>query len=152
VSRRPAPAQPAFLPSGQGAPAAGRRGRIVLLCGFLACTTAIVVAALAVKPTTAHAFKLVYGSVFINDNVSPVAIDLASGKPTVRLSNAVAAVSADSTGDLEMLPVGQSTLMLNTATGEFNMLDASGLLLKATGRIAETPLSPSAIFSRLHQH
>jgi len=98
-----------------------------------------VVAAVAVKPTTAHAFRLVYGSVFIDDNVSPVAIDLASGKPAVRLSNAVAAVSAASSGDLTMLPVGQSTLMLNTATGEFNMLDASGLLLKQTGSGVRLP-------------
>jgi len=142
VSRRLAPAQPAFLPSGADITAPGRRGRAVLLCGFLACTTAIVVAAVVVKPTTAHAFRLVYGSVFIDDNVSPVAIDLASGKPTVRLSNAVAAVSAASSGDLQMTPAGQSTLMLNTASGEFNMLDASGLLLKPSGGGVRLPASP----------
>jgi hypothetical protein len=115
----------------------------VLLAGFLAGSTAVVVAAVAVKPVTAHAFKLVYGSVFINDNVSPVAIDLASGKPTVRLSNAVAAVSAASSGELDVVPVGESTLMVNSSTGEFNMLDASGLLLKQTGGGVRLPAAPT---------
>ncbi len=87
MSRRPAPTEPAFLPSNPASPSPGRRGRIMLLSGFLACSTAIVAAAVIVKPTTAQAFKLVYGSIFVNDNISPVAIDLASGKPTVRLSN-----------------------------------------------------------------
>lgn len=142
-------AQPAFLPSGPGTATPGRRGRLVLLCGFLGCSSAIALAAVVVKPTTAHAFKLLYGSVFINDNVSPVAIDLASGKPTVRLSNAVTAVGAASTGDLDLVPVGQSTLMLNSRTGEFNMLDAAGLLLKPTGGGVRLPTAGSGSVTAL---
>lgn len=144
MSRRPAPGEPAFLPSPASTVPAGRRGRQVLLGGFLACTTALVVAATTVKPTTARAFKLVYGSVFIDDNVSPVAIDLASGKPTVRLSNAVTAVSARSTGDLDVVPVGEATLMVNSQTGEFNLLDAAGLLLKSTGGGVRLPATAAA--------
>ena len=123
MARRPAPA----------------RSTAALSTAFVVCAAAIAVAAVVVKPTTAHSFHLLYGSVFVDDNTSPVGIDLASGKPTVRLSNAVAAVAAASTGDLDLISVGQATLMLDAKTGEFNMLDASGLLLKPTGGGVQLP-------------
>ena len=130
---------PAFLPSAPEPGRTGRRGRIALFAGFVACASAIAVAAVVVKPTTAHSFQLLYGSVFVDDNISPVAIDLARGKPTVRLTNAVAAVSAASTGDLDVTALGEATLMLDTRTGEFNMLDASGLLVKPSGGGVQLP-------------
>ena len=139
-TRRAATA-PAFLPSSPELASAGRRGRIALFAAFVVIVAAIAVAAVAVKPTSAHSFHLLYGSVFVDDNISPVAIDLASGKPTVRLTNAVTAVSAASTGDLDVIGVGESTLMLDTRTGEFNMLDASGLLMKPTGGGVQLPAS-----------
>jgi hypothetical protein len=120
-------------PRTAAAPAQGRRQRVVLLAGFMACALAIAVAAVVVKPTTARAFHLIYGSMFVDDNTAPVAIDLASGRPTVRLSNAFQAVSATVTGELDVVPLAGSTLMLNANSGEFNMLDNSGLHLQRRG-------------------
>jgi hypothetical protein len=115
-----------------------------LLAAFCLGVVAIGISAYAVKPTTTRSFHLLYGSIFIDDNTSPVAIDLASGKPTVGLHNAFTAVSATSSGDVHMVPLQGATLMLNTATGEFNMLDAAGLLVKATDGGVQLPSSSTS--------
>ncbi|MCW2495887.1 fibronectin type III domain-containing protein [Jatrophihabitans sp.] len=140
---RPAGSPSPFRPSGPDQRSPGRSHRLALLVGFVVCITAVAVASVVVKPTTARAFHLLYGSTFIDDDTAPVAIDLASGRPTVRLRNAIQAVSATSTGDLDVLALGSATLMLNSRTGEFNMLDASGLLLKQTGGGVRLPASSS---------
>lgn len=115
---------------------------------MLGCLVAIAVAAavasFVVRPNAARSFELFYGSMFINDNTSPVAVDLASGKPAVRLSNAFKAVGARRTGDLDVVPLTGGTLMLDSTTGEFNIVDASGFVVKASGGGVVLPLLPGA--------
>jgi hypothetical protein len=60
-------------------------------------------------------------------------VDLATGKPSVRLTNAYTQVSAKASGDLDVVPLQDGTLLLDSATGEFNMLDSTGFVLKASG-------------------
>jgi len=132
----------AFRPSAPVGPvrAASRGQTAALLVGLLAVALGIAVASFAVKPSKARSFDLFYGSIFMDDNTSPVAIDLASGKPTVRLHNAFTAVSAKSTGDLDVFPLAGGTLMLNPSSGEFNMVDDSGFVLKTIGGGVRLPL------------
>jgi hypothetical protein len=106
---------------------------------------AIAIVALIVKPSRARSFDLFYGSVFVNDNTSPVAIDLASGKPTVRLRDAYKAVSASLTTQLDLLPLeGDNTLMLDPTSGEFNMVDSTGFVVKPTDGGVQLPHSAAA--------
>jgi hypothetical protein len=60
----------------------------VLVLALLVVAGAVTVASFAVRPSKARAFDLFYGSLFIDDNTAPVAVDLATGKPSVRLTNA----------------------------------------------------------------
>ena len=128
----------AFRPDVRAARAAApsRRQALVLVLALLVVGGAVAVASFAVKPSKARAFDLFYGSVFIDDNTAPVAVDLASGKPSVRLTNAYTQVSAKASGDLDVVPLdgnSGSTLLLDSATGEFNMLDSTGFVLKPSG-------------------
>lgn len=140
----------AFRPSAPSSRsrAPSRLQTAVLLTGVLVVAAGITVASFAVKPDKARSFDLFYGSVFVDDNLSPVAIDLSSGKATVRLSDAPSAVSADRSQDLDMVPLVGGTLMLDPVTGEFNMLDSSGFVLKPTGggvRLPQLPDSQDAL-------
>jgi hypothetical protein len=132
----------AFRPSAPAGRSTGpsRTQSILLLTGVIAIATAIAIASFVVKPNRARSFDLFYGSVYINDNASPVAVDLASGKPTIRLRNAFTAVSAKSTGDVDVLALGGgNTLMLNPSTGEFNMVNSTGFVVKTTGGGVQLP-------------
>lgn len=114
----------------------------VLLLTVLAVAAAVTVVSYTVKASRASSFHLFYGSVFVNDDTSPVGIDLASGKPTVRLRNAFNSVSAHTTAQLDVVPLGQrTTLMLNPVTGEFNMIDSTGFVLKNSGGGVRLPSS-----------
>ena len=145
----------AFRPS---APA-GHRGEpsrlqtVAVLAGVVALAAAVALVSVLVKPNRARSFQLLYGSVLINDNTSPVSVDLASGKPTVRLTNAVAAVSAADSTQVEVVPLADGlTLMLDRVTGAFNVVDATGFLVKPTGgvdlpgsgAVTAVPAGPSA--------
>lgn len=142
VARR---AAPAFRPS---APVATGRtpSRVqasILLIVVIVLALIISVVSYLVKPNRAHAFNLFYGSVFINDNTEPVAVDLATGKPTVRLNNAFRNVSATSSNDLDLIPLaGDNTLMLDHLTGAFNMIDSTGFVVKPTPHGVQLPHHP----------
>ncbi len=135
-----------FRPSAPTTPsrAPSRRQTAAMLAGVLAVSTGIAVASFAVKPDKARSFDLFYGSVYIDDNLSPVAVDLSSGKATVRLTDATTAVSAARSVDLDVVPLTGGTLMLDPTTGEFNMLDSSGFVLKPTGGGVRLPQLPDS--------
>ena len=100
---------------------------------------AVAAASFLARPDKARAFDLFYGSVYLDDTTAPVAVDLASGKPTVQLVNAFNEVSAKASDQLHVVPLSGGTLLLNTATGEFNMLDATGFVLKGVGGGVQLP-------------
>ncbi len=127
------------------APVPSRGQSAAMLAGLLAVAVAVAVASFAVKANKARSFHLFFGSLFINDDTSPVAVDLASGKPSVRLNNAFKAVSARRTGDVDVVALAGATLMLNPGTGEFNMVDESGFIVKPTGGGVVLPALPGAL-------
>jgi hypothetical protein len=106
-----------------------------MAAALLVVAAAISVVSFAVKPSKARAFNLFYGSVFIDDNTAPVSVDLASGKPSVRLTNAYTQVSAKQSGDLDVVPLVGGTLLLDAVTGEFNMVDSTGFVAKTGGGV-----------------
>jgi hypothetical protein len=144
-------AAPAFRPSAPSQP--GRAPSAVqttaLLAVLVLVAAGIAAVSFLVKPSKARSFDLFLGSVYINDNRSPVSIDLASGKPTVRLRNVFTAVSAGKTGAVRVVPLGGgNTLMLNTTTGEFNMIDDTGFVVKTSGggvTLPTTTVAASAV-------
>jgi hypothetical protein len=150
--RRRAPVQraAAFRPSAPTAAgrAPTRAQAVALLCGLVLVAAGITAVSYLVKPSKARAFQLFYGSVYVDDNTSPVAIDLASGKPTVRLTNAYTAVSAKSGQDTDVYPLGDhNTLLLDPNTGEFNMVDSTGFVVKASNGGVPLPAAPTATTS-----
>ncbi len=110
-----------------------RRQSAVLLVILLVGAAAVAVIAYVVRPDKARAFDLVHGSVFLADATAPVGIDLASGKPTVRLVDAVKEVSAPNVAQLSVQPLSDATLLLNTVSGEFNLVDQTGFVVKHNG-------------------
>jgi hypothetical protein len=102
-----------------------------MIAGLVLVAGTVAVASFAVKPNKARAFDLFYGSVFLNDERAPVAVDLTNAKPTVRLLDATTQVSAKDPTDLGVIPLTNATMLLNTATGEFNVVDATGFVIKS---------------------
>ena len=99
--RQRAAFRPAAAPLTSSAPS--RKQAIAMVAALVLVGAAITVASFAVKPSKARSFDLFYGSVFIDDNTAPVSIDLASGKPTVRLPDAYQQVNADQPGDVDVM-------------------------------------------------
>jgi hypothetical protein len=109
-----------------------RRQALALLSSLAVAVAVVGVAAALVSPNRARSFDLIHGSIFLADDRAPVAIDLATGKPTVRLVGANSQVRATNTADLSVVPLTASTLLLNSATGEFNLVDGTGFVVKTT--------------------
>lgn len=94
---------------------------------------AVVSLSLLVRPDRARTFDLLHGSIFLADQVGPVAVDLPSGKPTLRLLNVAKQVGVDNLSDLSVVPAGDATVLVNTRTGEFNMAADTGFVVKHDG-------------------
>jgi len=106
---------------------------VALLAVLLLVAGAITVASYVVRPDRARAFDLFHGSLFLADQQSPVAVDLATGKPTLRLVGAAKQVGITGADQLGVVPLDGGTLLLNRRTGEFNMVDSSGFVVKHDG-------------------
>jgi hypothetical protein len=111
---------------------------------ILAVAVAATVASYLVRPSRAKAFDLYFGTTTLNDNTAPVVVDLASGKPTVRLLDAAATVTAQPSANLDVINLNEGALLLNTATGEFNMVDSTGFVVKSTGGGVHLPALAAA--------
>jgi Fibronectin type III domain len=118
-------AAPAIHPS--------RRQTLALLLVLVLVAGAVAAASLLIRPDRARAFDLLHGSVFIEDQAGPVAVDLANVKPTFRLLGAEKLVSAKSAGDLSLVALDGATLLLNRSSGEFNIVDNTGFAVKHDG-------------------
>ncbi|HVU92137.1 MAG TPA: fibronectin type III domain-containing protein, partial [Jatrophihabitans sp.] len=109
------------------------RQTLALLAALVLVAGAVAIASYVVRPDRARAFQLFHGSLFLADEQSPVAIDLPSGRPTLRLVGADKQVGVTGTDGLGVVPLDGGTLLLNQRTGEFNMVDNSGFVVKHDG-------------------
>jgi hypothetical protein len=118
------------------APPAGRPSRrqaTALLVALCLVTGVVTVLSYTVRPDQARAFDLFHGSVFLSDQLGPVAADLATGQATLRLVNANDQVGITGSAVLDAVPLTDHTLLLNPVTGEFNMVDNNGFIVKHDG-------------------
>lgn len=125
----------AFRADPAAAPAAkpSARQSISLLAVLVLVAGTVALASYIVRPDRARAFDLFHGSIFLADQVAPVGVDLASGKPTLRLVGADKQVGVSDGQGLSVVPLDGGTLLLNTGTGEFNMVDDTGFVIKHDG-------------------
>jgi hypothetical protein len=112
-----------------------KRQTIALVAALALVTGAVALASYVIRPEKARAFDLFHGSVFLADQNSPVAVDLATGKPTLRLLGADKQVGITGDQTLGVVPLTDHTLLLNEATGEFNLVDNSGFVVKRDGGV-----------------
>ena len=112
-----------------------RRQGIALLAVLVVVASLVTAVSYLVRPDEARSFHLFGGSMFLADAVAPVAVDLASGQPTVRLVDASAQVGATSAGDVAVTPMGTDTLLTDRRTGEFNIVDTTGFVIKKDGGV-----------------
>ncbi|HEV7205001.1 MAG TPA: fibronectin type III domain-containing protein [Jatrophihabitans sp.] len=131
--RADASAAPAVRPS--------RRQAVALLVVLVLVAGATALASFLIRPDRARAFDLLHGSMYLQDAVAPVAVDLASGRPTVKLLNAQDLVDLKNAADVQVVPLTGGTLLLNPSNGTFNLLDTTGFVLKSDGGV---PLPPRA--------
>ncbi|HET6875948.1 MAG TPA: hypothetical protein VFH38_00310 [Jatrophihabitans sp.] len=131
----------AFRPDPAAEPPAraSRRQALALVAVLLLVAAGVATASVLVRPDQARAFDLFSGSLFLGDSVAPVAVDLATGEPSVRLIEAATQVGADPrhASVLRVVPLGPGggTLLLNSVTGEFNMADSTGFVIKRGGGV-----------------
>ncbi|WP_375484124.1 hypothetical protein [uncultured Jatrophihabitans sp.] len=133
--RRPGPTAFRAAPTAAAAARPTRRQAIALLAVLAVVTGTVVAVSYLVSPDRARSFDLYSGSVFLADSVAPVAVDLASGRPTVRLIDADAQVGARTSADLGVAPLDQGTLLYNRTSGEFNMVASTGFVVKTNGGV-----------------
>ena len=128
-------ARSAFRPDPNVAPASRptRRQAIALLAVLALASGVVAVLSYVIRPERARAFDLFHGSVFLSYQLGPVAVDLASGKPTLQLVNADQQVGITGSEVLNTVPLADHTLLLNSSTGEFNMVDNNGFIVKHDG-------------------
>jgi hypothetical protein len=69
------------------------------------------------------------GSLVLNDYRPLTVIDLATGATTVQLEGVYAQVGATSYGEVEAVPTSTGTMLVNRATGSFNMLAKDNYVL-----------------------
>jgi hypothetical protein len=117
-----------------------RRQAIALLAVLALASGVVAVLSYVSRPVKARAFDLFHGSVFLSDQLGPVAVDLASGRPTLRLVNANQQVGITGSQVLDTVPLADHTLLLNPTSGEFNMVDNNGFIVKHDG--SGVPLTP----------
>ena len=135
MHRRPGPTAFRAAPSAVPAARPTRRQAAALLAVLALVMGTVVAVSYLVRPDRARSFDLFHGSVFLADSVAPVAVDLASGRPTVRLIDADAQVGARTSSDLTVTPLSQGTLLLNRVSGEFNMVASTGFVVKTNGGV-----------------
>lgn len=104
-----------------------------LLAVLVLVAAAVAAASYLIRPDQARSFDLLHGSLFLTDQVAPVGVDLASGKPTLRLVGADKQVGAKRPSDLALVGVEGGTVMFDRTTGEFNMVDDTGFVIKHDG-------------------
>ena len=144
-------ARSAFRPDPNLAPASrpSRRQAVALLAVLALASGVVAVLSYVIRPERARAFDLFHGSVFLSYQLGPVAVDLASGKPTLQLVNANPQVGITGSEVLNTVPLADHTLLLNPATGEFNMVDNNGFIVKRSGGgVPLPPRSTTAAASR----
>jgi hypothetical protein len=124
-------ADPALTPSSRPS----RRQTVALVAVLLLVCGAVALASYLVRPDRARAFQLFHGSLFLTDEQSPVAVDLTTGRPTLRLVGADKQVGSVAGDGLGVVPLDGATLLLNQRTGEFNMVDTGGFLVKHDGGV-----------------
>ena len=120
-------------PNAISAPRPTRRQAIALLSVLILASGVVAVLSYLIRPDRARAFDLFHGSVFLSYQLGPVAVDLASGKPTLQLVNANEQVGITGSDVLNTVPLTDHTLLLNPSTGEFNMVDNNGFIVKHDG-------------------
>lgn len=125
----------AFRADPDAAPAArpSRRQAIALLAVLVLASGAVTVLSYLIQPARARAFELLRGSLFLTDQLGPVAVDLPTGTPTLRLVGANEQVGVTKSDVLDALPLTDHTLLLNPTSGEFNMVDNNGFIVKHDG-------------------
>src|SRR5436190_20795754 len=105
----------AFRADPDATPAArpSRRQTVALLAAVALVAGAVAAASYLIRPEKARAFDLFHGSIFLSDQNSPVAVDLATGKPTLRLSGAAQQVGVSGAQTLGVVPLTDHTLLVN---------------------------------------
>ena len=108
----------------------------VLLIGGLVWS-----AATGQAPPSRH--PTIFGGSLVLDDYRPLTvIDLATGAVTVQLEGVYAQVGATSYGEVEAVPTATGTMLVNRATGSFNMLAKDNYVLgPTTNGISLGPLS-----------
>jgi hypothetical protein len=132
-------AEPAVAPAARPT----RRQSVALLAILVLVAGVIAAVSYLMRPERARAFDLFSGSIFLADSVAPVSVDLATGSPSVRLIDAAAQVgltrqqTTKLPNKLAVVPLdpGGGTLLLNRTTGEFNMVYATGFVIKTNGGV-----------------
>jgi hypothetical protein len=139
----------AFLPDRSALPPArpSRRQALALVAVLALAAGGAALASWLLTPGRAQAFDLFRGSVYIDDARAPVSVDLASGKPTVRLRQANQQVGATDASDLAVFPLQGGTLLLDRVSGEFNMVDGTGFVIKRTGGVPLPSRGTAAVTS-----
>ncbi len=118
-----------------------RRQAGVLVVVFALVVGGLALAAALVKPSNARSFDLFHGSILLADKNAPVAVNLADGKPTVRLIDANQQVNAANESEVDTVALDSSTLLLDRSSGEFNLVDSTGFVVKTTAGGVPLPVT-----------
>lgn len=120
-------------PSGGNRPAARSRAVAVTVGAVALVVAGAAWFSATSPPNQATVTRFVGGSVVLDDAVAPVALDLATGTPSVRFENIGQWVGSTAPGHVDAFALRDATLLVNDRTGTFNYLGADNLIVRPEG-------------------
>ncbi len=94
------------------------------------------------RPNQATTTRFIGGSVVLDDAEAPVALDLATGTPSVRFQDIGQWVGNTAPGHVDAVEMSGATLLVNDQTGTFNYLGRDNLIVRPDGNGIALPSPP----------
>lgn len=116
-----------------GVPGFGRAGATIGVLATVVVLGGLAWAAVAATAPPAERPVVFGGSIVLEDQRPLTVIDLATGHVTIRLQGVYTEVGATGYGDVEAVALDDGTLLVDRATGTFNLLGKDDYLLDTSG-------------------
>ncbi|MGH9114220.1 MAG: fibronectin type III domain-containing protein, partial [Acidimicrobiales bacterium] len=114
-------------------PAFGRSGALAGVAVVAILVAGLLWSAAAGQTASAKHPNLFGGSLVLEDYRPLTVIDVATGQVTVRLQGVYSEVGATSYSEVEAVPVGAGTMLVDDKSGTFNLLGKDNYVLDAAG-------------------
>ncbi|HEY1733570.1 MAG TPA: hypothetical protein VGG23_03905, partial [Acidimicrobiales bacterium] len=117
----------------RGTPGFGSSGLIIGIVVVVVVVGGLLWSAAAGHATAARHPELIGGSIVLDSSRPLTVVNRATGEATVQLDDVDLQVGAPNDTDVEAVPIDEGTMLVNTVSGAFNLLQADNYVVDTTG-------------------